>query len=91
MLSQRMSRGGGIKRLTDQVTISLIYYRFIVRFTIGFEFLFTIFLLQFFLAQVSSLSMSSSAIYYSTLSNHIYLSVDIISVYLNDVMHQVLY
>ena len=44
--------------------------------------------LQFFLAQMSSLSTSSSAIYSSTLSNHIYLSVDIILVYLKVVMHQ---
>ena len=46
-----------------QMTISLIYYRFIVRFTIGLEFLFIQFLLQFFLAQMSSLSISSSATY----------------------------
>ena len=72
-----------------QITISLIYYRFIVRFTIGYElFLFSQFLLQFFLAQMSSLSISSSATYASTLSNHIYLSIDIISVYLKDSMHQ---
>ena len=31
---------------------------------------------------MSSLSISSSAIYSSTFSNHVYLSVDIISVYL---------
>ena len=37
---------------------------------------------------MSSLSMSSSAIYSYTFSNHIYLSVDIISVYLKVVMHQ---
>ena len=35
-----------------------------------------------------SLSMSSSAIYTSTFSSHLYLSVDIISVYLKVVMHQ---
>ena len=84
-----MSRGGESK--TDiwvQVTISLIYYRFIVRFTIGLVFLFITFLLQFFLAQMSSLPMSSSAIYSSTFSSHIYLSVDIILVYLKVVMHQ---
>ena len=46
-----------------QVTISLIYYRFIVRFTIRLEFLFITFLLQFFLTQMSSLSISSSATY----------------------------
>ena len=37
-----------------QATISLIYYKFIVRFTIGLEFLFITFLLQFFLTQMSS-------------------------------------
>ena len=71
-----------------QVPISLIYYRFIVRFTIGLEFLFITFLLQFFLVHMSSLSMSSSAIYSSTFSNHIYLLVGIILVHLKVVMHQ---
>ena len=71
-----------------KMTISLIYYMFIVRFTIGLEVLFIQFLLQFFLAQMSSLSISSSATYSSTLSNHIYLSIDIISVYLKVAMHQ---
>ena len=71
-----------------QVTISFIYYRFIVRFTIGLEFLFITFLLQLFLTQMSSLSIASSAIYSSTSYNHIYLSVDIISVYLKVAMHQ---
>ena len=55
---------------------------FIVQFTIGLEFLFIQFLLQFFLAHMSSLSISSSATYGSTFSNPIYLSIDIISVYL---------
>ena len=50
----------------------LIYYRFLVRFTIGLEFLFIQFHLQFFLTQMSSLSISSSAAYSSTFSNHIY-------------------
>ena len=84
-----MSRGGGSK--TDrwvQVTILLIYYRCIVRFTIGYEFLFTTFFLQFVLVQMSSLSKSSSTIYSSTFSNHVYLSADIISVYLKVAMHQ---
>ena len=36
-----------------QMTISLIYYRFIVRFTIGLDFLFIQSLLQFFLEQMS--------------------------------------
>ena len=71
-----------------QMTISLIYYRFIVRFTIGIEFLFIAFLLQFFLAHMCSLSISSSATYPSTFSYHIYLSIDIISVYLKVAMHQ---
>ena len=43
--------------LTVKVTILLIYYRFIVRFTIGFEFQFIAFLLQFFLTQMTSLSI----------------------------------
>ena len=72
-----------------QMTISFIYYRFIVQFTIGLEFLFITFLLQFFLAHMSSLSISSSATYSSTFSSHIYLSIDIISVYcLKVAMHQ---
>ena len=37
---------------------------------------------------MSSLSIYGSAIYSSTFSNHIHFSVDIISVYLNVVMHQ---
>ena len=63
-----------------QMTISLIYYRFIVLFSIGLEFLFIAFLLQFFPLQMFSLSISSSAIYF----HHIYLSV-----YLKVVMQQV--
>ena len=78
-----MSRGGWGIKIRVQVTISLIYYRFIVRFTIGLTFLIITFLLQFFMAHMSSLSMSRSAIYYSTFSSHIYLSVD-----LKVVMHQ---
>ena len=70
------------------MTILLIYYRFIIRFTIELELIFIKFLLQFFLTQMYSLSISSSAIYYSTFSNHIYLSVDTMSVYLNVAMHQ---
>ena len=70
------------------MTISLIYYRFIVLFTIRLECIFITFLPQFFLAQMSSLSMSSSFIYSSKFSNHIYLSVDIILVYLKVVIHQ---
>ena len=71
-----------------QMTISLIYYRFIDRLTIGLKFQFMLFLLQFFLAHMSSLSISSSATYSSTFSSHIYLSIYIISVYLNVAMHQ---
>ena len=71
-----------------QMTISLIYYRFIVRFTIGLEFLFIQFLPQFFLAQMSSLSISRSVTYSSTFSNHIYLLMDIISVCLKVAVHQ---
>ena len=65
-----------------QTTISLIFYRFIVRFTKGLEFLLILFLLQFFLAQMSPMWISSSATYSSTFSNHLYLSIDIISIYL---------
>ena len=61
------------------------FVRCIVRFTVGLEFLFITFLLQFFLAPMSSLLMSSSAIYYTTFSNHIYIYV---SVYLKGIMHQ---
>ena len=71
-----------------QVTIPLIYYRFIVRFTIGNEFLIITFLLQFFLVQMSSLSISSSAIYSSTFYNHVYLSIYIILVYLKVGMNE---
>ena len=71
-----------------KMTISLIYYSFIVWFTIGLEFRFKQFLLQFFLAQMSSLSISSSATYSATFSNHIYLSIDIILVSLKVAMHQ---
>ena len=71
-----------------KMTISLVYYRFIVRFTIGLEFLFIQFHLEFFLAQMSSISISSSTTYSSTFSNHIYLSIDIISVYFKFAMHQ---
>ena len=70
------------------MTISFLYYGFIVRFTIGFEFLFITFLPQFFLTHMSSLSIASPTIYYSTFSNHIYLSVDIIWVYLKVAMNQ---
>ena len=48
-----------------------IYYRFIVRFPIGVDFLFMTFLPHFFLSWTSSLSISSSAISASTLSNHV--------------------
>ena len=71
-----------------QMTISFIYYRFIVRFTTGLELLFITFILQFFLAQMSSLSISSSARYSSTFSNDICVSIYIISVYLKVAMHQ---
>ena len=48
-----------------------IYYRFIVPFPIGLDFLFITFLLHFLLLWTSSLSISSSAISASTLSNHV--------------------
>ena len=73
-----------------QMTFSFIYYRFIVRFTLGLELLFIQFLLQFFLAHMSSLSIFSSATYPYTFSNHIilYLWINIMSVYLKVAMHQ---
>ena len=51
-----------------------IYYRFVVRFPIGLDFLFITFtfLLHLLLSWTSSLSISSSAISASTLSNHIF-------------------
>ena len=52
-----------------------IYYRFIVRFPIGLDFLFITFLLHFLLSWTSSLSISSSAISASTLSNHVFLGL----------------
>ena len=54
-----------------------IYYRFIVRFPIGLDFLFITFtiLLHLLLSWTSSLSISSSAISTSTLSNHVFLGL----------------
>ena len=54
-----------------------IYYRFIVRFPIGLDFFFITFtiLLHLLLSWTSSLSISSSAISTSTLSNHIFLGL----------------
>ena len=37
---------------------------------------------------MSSISISSSATYSSTFSNHMYLSIDLVSVYLKVAMHQ---
>ena len=56
---------------------SSIYYRFIGRFLIGLDFLFItfIFLLHLLLSWTSSLSISSSAISASTLSNHVFLGL----------------
>ena len=56
---------------------STIYYRFIVRFPIGLDFLFIAFtfLLHLLLSWTSSLSISSSAISASTLSNHVFLGL----------------
>ena len=56
-------------------TIPFIYYRFIVRFQIGLNFLFITFtfLLHFLLSWTSSLSIQSSTISTSTLSNHVFL------------------
>ena len=54
-----------------------IYYRFIVRFPIGLDILFITFtfLLHLLLSWTSSLSISSSAIPASTLSNHVFLGL----------------
>ena len=54
---------------------SIIYYRFIVRFPIGLDFLFVTFLLHLLISWTSSLSISSSAISASTLSNHVFLGL----------------
>ena len=54
-----------------------IYYQFIVRFLIWLDFLFITFtfLLHLLLSWTSSLSISSSAISASTLSNHVFLGL----------------
>ena len=51
------------------------YYWFKVSFTIGLDFLFIIFLIHFFLSWTYSLSISSSAISASTLSNYVLLGL----------------
>ena len=58
-------------------TLHDMYYRFIVRFLIGLDFLFITFtfLLHLLLSWTSSLSISSSAISASTLSNHVFLGL----------------
>ena len=55
----------------------IIYYRFIVHFPIWLDFLFITFtfLLHLLLSWTSSLSISSSAISASTLSNHVFLGL----------------
>ena len=57
------------------LTIIYIYYRFIIHSPIGLDFLFITFLLHFLLSWTSSLSISSSAISTSTLSNHVFLGL----------------
>ena len=70
-----------LSSLTDpigsNVLISHLYCRFIVRFPIGLDFLFITFtiLLHVLLSWTSSLSISSSAISTSTLSNHVFLGL----------------
>ena len=61
----------------DDLALLYIYYRFIVCFPIGLDFLFITFtfLLHFLLSWTSSLSISSSAISASTLSNHVFLGL----------------
>ena len=63
--------------LHSTLYIYYIYYRFIVRFPIGLDFLFITFtiLLHLLLSWTSSLSISSSAISTSTLSNHVFLGL----------------
>ena len=63
--------------VVSDVCIYIIYYRFIVRFPIGLDFLFITFtfLLHLLLSWTSSLSISSSAISASTLSNHVFLGL----------------
>ena len=58
-------------------SIYILYYRFIVRFPIGLDFLFITFtnLLHLLLSWTSSLSISSSAISTSTLFNHVFLGL----------------
>ena len=60
-----------------------IYYRFIVSFPIGLDFFFITFtfLLHFLVSWISSLSISSSAISASTLSNHVFQPVFCLQLY----------
>ena len=60
--------------MSGLIFINSIYYRFIVRFPIGLDFLFITFtfLLHLLLSWTSSLSISSSAISASTLPNHVF-------------------
>ena len=79
----------GITRVYVAVDFGVYFFSFrSATYTRVYEFLFISFLLQFVLVQMSSLSKSNSAIYSSTLSNHVYLSLDIILVYLKVAMHQ---
>ena len=61
--------------ITRYHSIIMLYYRFIVRFPIGLDFLFITFLLHFLLSWTSSLSISSLAISATTLSNHVFLGL----------------
>ena len=54
-------------------SVEYMYYRFIVRFPIGLDFLFIILFPHFFLSWRSSLLISSSAMFTSTLPKHVFL------------------
>ena len=57
------------------ILLYILLLSVLVRFPIGLDFLFVTFLLNFFLSWTYSLSISSSAIYASTLSNHVLLGL----------------
>ena len=70
-------KSGDSSQITNYrpISILLLYYRFIIHFPIWLDFLFITFLLHFLLSWTSSLSISSSAISASTLSNHVFLGL----------------
>ena len=64
-----------------------VYYRFIVRFPIGLDFLFITYFLHFFLSWRSSLSISTSVTSASTLYNHVLLGSSNRSSAFNSILH----